>query len=241
MSSEKKLVQNPSPYAGRWVARLQGRIIAHGGTPEQARLAAQKSRYKEKPEISYMPPASPFYFSPLIERVRAVLTDEEVYLVGGVLRDALLGRISHDYDFAVPKNAVDIARRVAFTLQADFYVLDEAFDTARVIVSPVDGERDVLDFAAFRGVDLNSDLRGRDFTINALAYDLRTQTILDPLDGVSDLRSKIIRACSETSLQDDSIRILRAVRQAAAFEFKIDPGTRKAMKKAVNLLPKVSP
>jgi len=241
MSSEKKLVQNPSPYAGRWVAWLQGRIIAHGGTPEQARLAAQKNRYKEKPEISYMPPASPFYFSPLIERVRAVLTDEEVYLVGGVLRDALLGRISHDYDFAVPKNAVDTARRVAFTLRADFYVLDEAFDTARVIVSPVDGERDVLDFAAFRGVDLDSDLRGRDFTINALAYDLRTQTILDPLDGASDLRSKIIRVCSETSLQDDSIRILRAVRQAAAFEFRRDPGTRKAMKQAVSLLPKVSP
>ncbi len=54
MGSDKKLLQKPSPYSGRWVACLQGKIIAHGGTPEQARLAALKSRYKEKPEITYM-------------------------------------------------------------------------------------------------------------------------------------------------------------------------------------------
>ncbi len=241
MSSEKKLEQSPSPYAGRWVARLQGRIIAHGGTPEQARLAALKSRYKEKPEITYMPPAFPFSFIPLIERVRAALPDDDIYLVGGMLRDAQLGRISHDYDFALRKNAVDAARRVATAFQADFYVLDEAYDTARVIVSSINGERDVLDFAAFRCADLESDLRGRDFTINALAFDLRTETILDPLNGASDIRSKIIRACSVTSFQDDPIRILRAVRQAAAFDFRIDLTTRKAMKQAAFQLPSVSP
>ena len=116
--------------------------------------------------------------------------------------------------------------------QADFYVLDEAFDTARVIVSSNEGVRDVLDFSSFRGNDLESDLRSRDFTINALAFDIRNETILDPLNGSSDIRSKIIRACSETSFKDDPIRILRAVRQAAAFGFKIDPVTRKAMKQA---------
>ena len=241
MSSGKNLKPDPSPYSGRWVAKLQGKIIAQGGTPEQARLAAIKSRYKEKPEIAYMPPASPFSFSPLIERVRAVLPNDEIYLVGGVLRDVLLGRLSHDFDFALPMNAVESARRIASAFQADFYVLDETYDTARVIVSTEDGERDFLDFAAFRGNDLESDLRGRDFTINALAFDLRTQTILDPLNGASDLRSKIIRACSETSLQDDPVRVLRAVRQAAAFEFKIEPGTRKAMQHAAIELPKVSP
>ncbi len=241
MSIEKKSGQNSSPYSGRWVARLQGKIIAHGGTPEQARLAALKNRYKEKPEITYMPPASPFPFLPLIERVQAVLSDEEVYLVGGTLRDVLLGRVSHDYDFAVPKNAVEAARRVASAFNADFYVLDEGFDTGRVIISSEDGERNFVDFAAFRGPDLDSDLRGRDFTVNAMAFDLRAQTMLDPLNGASDVRSRIIRACSKASLQDDPIRILRGVRQAADFEFKIDPGTRKAMAQAASLLPKVSP
>jgi tRNA nucleotidyltransferase/poly(A) polymerase len=241
MNSEKELVQKPSPYAGRWVARLQGKIIAHGGTPEQARLAAQKTRYKETPEILYMPTVSEFSFSPLIARVQAALPRQKIYLVGGILRDALLGRISHDYDFAVAKNAIDAARRVAAELKADFYVLDEGFDTARVIMSNQDGERDILDFAAFRGADLDADLRSRDFTINALAFDLQTEAILDPLNGASDLRFKIIRACSGTAMRDDPIRILRAIRQAAAFGFKIEPGTRKAMKQAASFLPKVSP
>jgi tRNA nucleotidyltransferase/poly(A) polymerase len=236
-----------SPYAGRWVARLQGKIVAHGGTPEQARAAAQKSRHKEKPEISYMPPASTLSLSPLVQNVRAALADQEIYLIGGAIRDALLGRISHDLDFAVPKNAIQLARRIANMLNADFYILDEAFDTARVIVStPVPAEdagvtRDVLDFSSFRGPTLEADLQGRDFTINAIAYDLGPGVILDPLNGASDLRAKIIRACSPGALEADAIRVLRAVRLAAAFEFKIETGTRKAMKLAAIRLPEISP
>jgi putative nucleotidyltransferase with HDIG domain len=88
---------------------------------------------------------------------------------------------------------------------------------------------------------LDEDLHARDFTINAIAFDLRTQTLIDPLNGASDLRAKLIRACSPTSLQDDPVRILRAVRQAAVFEFKIELETRNAMKQAASLLPKVSP
>ena len=233
--------ENPSAasYAGRWVARLRGKIIAQGGTPEQALQAAQKIRHKETPEIIYM--HTPFAFLPLLDSARAALPDTEIYLVGGAVRDALLNRVSHDLDFAVPKNAIAAARRAASALKADFYVLDESFDTARVIVSAKNGVRDILDFAAFRGSDLESDLRGRDFTINAIAFDLCKQTILDPLNGAADLRARIVRACSETSLHDDPIRILRAVRQAAAFGFKIELETRKAMKQAASLLPNISP
>jgi tRNA nucleotidyltransferase/poly(A) polymerase len=233
--------QNPSgaSYSGRWVARLRGKIIAQGGTPEQALQAAQKIRHKETPEIIFMP--TPFAFSPLLDSVRNVLPEEEIYLVGGAVRDALLNRISHDLDFSVPKNAIAIARRVASALNADFYILDESFDTARVIVTADNGARDVLDFASFRGADLNADLRGRDFTINAIAFDLRAQTILDPLNGGMDLRAKKIRACSETALKDDAVRILRAVRQASSFGFKIMPETRNAMKEAASLLQKISP
>ena len=233
--------KNPSAasYTGRWVARLRGKIIAQGGTPEQALQTAQKIRHKETPEIIYM--SAPFTFSPLLNSVHAALPDVELYLVGGAVRDALLNRVSHDLDFAVPKNAIAAARRAASALKADFYVLDESFDTARVIVSAENEVRDILDFAAFRGSDLESDLRGRDFTINAIAFDLRKLAILDPLNGAADLRARIVRACSETSLHDDPIRILRAVRQAAAFGFKIEIETRKAMKQAASLLPNISP
>ena len=69
-----------------------------------------------------------------------------------------------------------------------------------------------------------------------MAFDLHAETIIDPLNGAADLRAKLIRACSSTSLQDDPVRILRAIRQAAAFEFKIELETRKAMKEAAHLI-----
>jgi poly(A) polymerase len=244
MANEKTSAANSensssSPYAGRWVARVRGRIIAQGGTPEQALHAAQKSRHKERPEIIYIP--VPFSYSPLIDKVSDVLSSLEIYLVGGAVRDILLNRSSQDLDFAMPSNGISIARRVANTLKADFMVLDDERDTGRVIVTESYGRRTFLDFAAYRGNNLEEDLRARDFTINAIAFDLRAKTLIDPLNGASDLRTKVIRACSPTSLSDDPVRILRAVRQAATFEFKIELETRKAMKQAASLLPKVSP
>ena len=232
--------ESQSAYAGRWVARIRGKIVAQGGTPEQALHAAQKSRHKEKPEIIYMP--IHFSHSPLLDKVRDALPDQEIHLVGGAVRDMLLNRLSRDLDFAVPSNGISLARRVATALQANFMILDEERDTGRVIVTDADGLRTYLDFATYRGgTALDDDLRDRDFTINAIAYDLRAGALLDPLDGAADLRAKVIRTCSKTSLTDDPIRILRAVRLAAAFEFKIDPKTRQLITDATVHLPKVSP
>ena len=227
-----------SPYAGRWVARLNGRIIAQGGTPEQALHAAKTSRHKERIELVFMP--IPFSYSPLIDRVRDALPDQELYLVGGAVRDMLLKRSSPDLDFAVPSNGIALARRVANTLHAGFMALDEERDTGRVIVTDQNGTRTFLDFATYRGSNLEQDLRARDFTFNAIAFDLKSQTLLDPLNGASDLRNRLIRACGPTSIQDDPVRILRAVRQAAAFGCRIHPDTRTTMKLAVPLLPGVS-
>lgn len=230
-----------SAYSGRWVARVQGTIIGHGGTPRLALLAAQTNRHKERPNISFIPPESPLRLSPLIGRVGAVLSDQELYLVGGALRDALLGRISHDFDFALRGNAIGLARRVAAALQADFYVLGESFDAARVILSNPSGPRDVLDFSSFRGADLELDLAGRDFTVNAMAFDLHNWTLSDPLNGAADLRAKVIRICSDSAIDDDPIRVLRGVRLAAALDFTIESTSRRAMKRGARLLPGVSP
>lgn len=243
MTDERSPVVNresipASPYAGRWVARVRGRIIGQGGTPQQALHAAQLSRHKEKPEIIYMP--LPLAYSPLVDRVREILPGQELYLVGGAVRDMLLNRPSPDLDFALSSNGISLARRVANALHADFLVLDSERDTGRVIVTEPDGTRMFLDFATYRGRDLEEDLRARDFTVNAIAFDLRNQTLLDPLNGASDLGARVLRACSPTSLSDDPVRILRAVRQAAAFQLKIEPETRQSMKQAVRLLPNVS-
>lgn len=228
-----------SAYAGRWVACIRGRVVAQGGTPEQALRAAQKSRHKEKPEILYMP--IPFLHSPLLDKVRDALPGQEIHLVGGAVRDMLLNRLSRDFDFALPSKGISTARRVANALRADFMILDDERDTGRVIFTEADGVRTFLDFATYRGQNLEEDLRNRDFTINAIALDLRTDTIFDPLNGASNLRAKLIRACSPSSISDDPVRILRAIRQAAEFDFKIELETRKAMKEAASLLPNVSP
>jgi len=238
---------NPSeeelnPYYGRWVALLRGKVVAQGGTPEQALRAAQKSRYKEKPEIVYMSGLNDLNFPPLFDTIRNLLADEEgVFLVGGVVRDVFLKRSSHDLDFAVKKNAIQLARKVADKLKAEFYPLDIERDTGRVLITGQNGSRQAIDFAAFRGDDLETDLRGRDFTINAMAIDPKNLSLHDPLGGLSDLREKCLRACSGSSFKDDPVRILRAIRLAAAFGFRILPESRQAMKDSADQLAKVSP
>jgi len=228
-----------SPYAGRWVARLHGKIVAQGATEEEARRAAQTNRHKESPEVIFMPA---FSFSPLLASIRETLPPGQViHLVGGALRDALLGRVSHDLDFAVPAEAIRLARQVANALQADFFPLDEERDTGRVIITAEGNKRISLDFASYRGASLEDDLRARDFTINALAFNLQDETLFDPLNGGLDVRQKQIRACSADAFTDDPIRVLRAVRQAAALNFHIETETRQDIKRAAIGLPGASP
>jgi hypothetical protein len=228
-------------YAGRWIARLGRRVIAQGGTPEQARQAAQ-SRFKEIPEILFMPGNKTLNFPKILDLVRAALPDDmPVYLVGGAVRDALLGTEIHDLDFVLQRDAIIKSRRVARILKADFYPLDDERDTGRILAVDENGSRIRMDFAAFRGRDLESDLVGRDFTLNAIAFDLRDNTIHDPLGGVQDLQEMRLRACSQTSFSDDPVRILRGIRLAANFGFNIEPETREAMKKAASLSGDISP
>ncbi len=240
--------ENEDSYAGRWIARLRGRLVAHGGTPEQARRAAQ-SRFTETPEVLFMPTLKPLIFPALLESVRNSIPDNlTVYLVGGAVRDALLGRIIHDLDFVLERNAIKTARQIADTLNADFYVLDSERDTGRVIVTNADGTHMLMDFASFRSTDpsagpgqsLEADLEGRDFTINAIAMKLNDNSLYDPLGGAMDLKEKRLRACSPSAFMDDPVRILRGVRLAANFGFHIMPETRSAMNDAASSLGKVS-
>lgn len=249
MPTEGEHPANLNAYAGRWIALLRGRVVGQGGTPQQALRAAKAHRFKETPEIHYVPSSSPLSFSPLLAQIRAALPENlPVYLVGGAVRDALLNRATHDLDFVLPGDGNQLARQVANALHVAFFPLDEERGTGRVILPHPDerlaqaGERYFLDFAAFRGPDLESDLRARDFTINAMAVDVRApDQLLDPTGGAADLLAKRLRACSPTSLQDDPLRILRAVRLATRFNLQIAPETRQLMRAAVDGLENVSP
>lgn len=158
-------------------------------------------------------------------------------LVGGAVRDALLGRRGDylDLDVVVPVDAVNTARALAKHYQAGFVVLDAERQIARVVF-----DQATVDLAQQEGDSLETDLHRRDFTVNAIAYNPRTREFIDPLRGVEDCRAGIIRMVSQANLEDDPLRLLRAYRQAAQLGFRIEPATRAVLRQLAPLLGKVA-
>ncbi|WP_448562217.1 CCA tRNA nucleotidyltransferase [Trichothermofontia sp.] len=158
-------------------------------------------------------------------------------LVGGAVRDALLGRDMGylDLDFVLPDRAVEVARQLAHHYHAGFVVLDAARQIARVVFAHA-----TVDFAQQEGDSLEMDLRRRDFTINAIAYNPHTQTLIDPLNGCQDLKQHQLRMVAIANLQADPLRVLRAYRQAAQLGFTIAPQTQAALSQSAPLLQHVA-
>ena len=158
---------------------------------------------------------------------------ESAYLVGGSVRDALLQRHQKflDLDFVLPKEAIATARKIANLYHGGFVILDEAREIARVVF-----DWGTLDLARQEGSSLETDLTRRDFTINAIACNLHSRELVDPLGGLKDLQQGIIRAVSYQNLEDDPLRLLRAYRQAAQLDFTIEAETRTAISDRAFLL-----
>jgi tRNA nucleotidyltransferase (CCA-adding enzyme) len=165
------------------------------------------------------------------------LLPTSAYLVGGAVRDAFLGRKGTylDLDFVVPEKSIEIAQQIARYYRVGFVVLDEGRQIARVVFP-----QGTLDFALQEGATLEKDLHRRDFTINAIAYNLRQQRAIDPLGGIEDLQRGIIRMVSPENLKDDPLRLLRAYRQAAQLGFQIDPETREQIRLLAPLIENIA-
>ena len=147
-------------------------------------------------------------------------------LVGGAVRDALLGRQRDrpDLDFVVPTDAIAVARAIAQEYDAGFVVLDAERQIARVVFAA-----GTADFALQEGKTLERDLQRRDFTINAIAYDPIARQLRDPLGGCTDLQQQQLRMVSRQNLAEDPLRLLRAYRQAAQLGFAIEADTQEAI------------
>lgn len=231
-----------TPYQGHWVALVRGQVAGVGETGHAAALLARRNRPKEKFTLQFVEPTGgePLALSPLLERLRPHLATLEtpIYLVGGAVRDALLGRISHDLDFVVPARGIATAFHLGDALRLPAYPLDEERDTGRVVLSDT-----TLDVACYRGADLTADLWARDFTINAMALPAAatsTASLIDPCNGQADLQARLIRQASSTSLSDDPLRGMRAIRQAAQFGFTIEAETKQAIVAAAPHLKHIS-
>lgn len=160
-----------------------------------------------------------------------------VYLVGGIVRDALLGRQPDylDLDFVVPENAIELARQIARTHQAGFVVLDAERQIARVVFPQA-----TVDFALQEGLSLEADLGRRDFTVNAMAYNPHSHELVDPLGGHLDLQRRCLRMVSAHNLAEDPLRLLRAYRQSAQLNFQLEAATQACIAQLGTLITQVA-
>ena len=165
----------------------------------------------------------------------------QVYLVGGCVRDAFLGKSSHDLDLVVLGDVQKTARLAAKALKSPAcFLLDAERNTWRVIADK-DGGQVEIDFSSPRASSLIGDLALRDFSINAMAIDLQNpESLIDPCGGLQDLHQNTVRACSPTSFSDDPVRAIRAVRFGADLGFRIEPQTLTWLKQSIHKLQSVS-
>lgn len=173
---------------------------------------------------------------PELERVREV-AEEPVYLVGGAVRDLLLGHPRADVDLVVEGDAAALARRLGGA-----EVEHARFGTVKVEI-----EGHEVDVASARresyaepgalpaveaGASIEEDLRRRDFTVNAIAIPLQEPALVDPCGGRGDLEQGLLRVLHERSFLDDPTRAIRAARYAARFGFGLEPGTERLLRAA---------
>ena len=163
-------------------------------------------------------------------------------LVGGAVRDALLGRPVADLDVAVPAGALALAERVGAGLGATAVVLDAERGAARVA-----GPGLQLDFTDFRAADLAGDLAARDFTVNALGVPLAALLAAGraPASWIrraawADLRARRLRPAGPGVLADDPLRVLRAVRLEATLGLRLTPAAARAVRAAAPGLARVA-
>jgi poly(A) polymerase len=139
-----------------------------------------------------------------------------LFLVGGYLRNFFLGTGGKDYDFALPKEAFSSIEIIEETLGVHFFKVGR--EEKNTITYRAIQEGLSIDLAFLRGETIEEDLSKRDFTVNAMAFSLRDETFHPAEGSLEDLRKKLIRTVSNTSIDQDPLRMLRAVRYHCTLE-----------------------
>ena len=167
---------------------------------------------------------SPFLPPSLADALRAVSPAGGLYVVGGYVRDRLLGRATRDVDVVGGGDPRAVANRLGRALGGHVFALSQEHGAWRVTLPSLAGGVEQVDVAAMRG-SIQHDLAERDFTINALAVPPDGGELLDPFDGVGDLDARTVRLVSPDAVHSDPIRVLRAVRHAVELDFTLDGGS----------------
>ena len=172
-----------------------------------------------------------------LEAARGALADREAWLVGGAVRDRLLGRATDDVDVALDGDPREAARTIARATGGTAFELSGAFGAWRVVGR---GHAWHVDLVTLQG-DIDADLANRDFTINAMAERLQGGELLDPHGGRADLAARRVRMVAPTAFADDPLRTLRAVRLVVELDLELDPATAAAVATHARWIDAVAP
>lgn len=181
----------------------------------------------------------------------AARSDSNLYLVGGIVRDLLLGRPGKDIDLMIEGNAIALAKRLAsknntkLTVHKKFGTATFHFQDYRIDLATCRSEtyRRPGALPDVKPGDIREDLSRRDFTINAMAIDLsptRYGQLIDLYGGGADLSNGLIRVLHDKSFEDDATRIMRAIRYEQRLGFKLERRTEKLLKRNLPLLDTIS-
>lgn len=182
----------------------------------------------------------------LFQELKAILLADqeeygEIFLVGGFVRDNISGRKTGDFDFVFKDKPVKAAKLIADKFGGDFFILDKSRQTARAIIKTDESKKVFIDCSLLYKGSIEPDLRNRDFTINAISVNLQNpEQIVDPLGGIKDLEDQNLRLCSDDSLIQDPVRVIRAVRFIQSFNLKYSHGIESSILSASRKLAEVS-
>jgi putative nucleotidyltransferase with HDIG domain len=170
--------------------------------------------------------------------ILAGLVQEPAWLVGGAVRDRLLGRSTTDFDVAVVAQPRAVARALARATAAHPFALSEAFGAWRVIARDHSWQVDVMRLA---GETIAEDLAQRDLTVNAIAQPIASGELVDPFGGAADLRARQLRMVSGEAFEHDPLRVMRLARLACELDFGVEADTARAAVASARGLAAVAP
>ncbi|MBA3016958.1 MAG: HD domain-containing protein [Proteobacteria bacterium] len=157
---------------------------------------------------------------------------KDAYIVGGSIRDLIIGKIPFDYDIAVIGNPEKFAKKIAANKSDHIIKLGKKDQKIIRVIS----NNKIFDISQVNGDIIEDDLLKRDFTINAMAYSLSSEKIIDCAGGMKDLAGRKIRMVSDTAFENDPVRLIRAYRIGAALNFEIEAKTVSFIRKNANLI-----
>jgi poly(A) polymerase len=157
-----------------------------------------------------------------LEAAQEALAGRRAWLVGGAVRDRVLGRPTDDLDITLEGDPRAAARAIARATGGAAFQLSGAFGAWRVVARDHAWH---VDLVTLRDDDIEADLAARDFTINAMAEPLAGGEVLDPHGGRADLEARRVRMVSPHALADDPLRSLRAVRLVTELDLELEPDT----------------